>query len=305
MNSVLRQKIDVLKRQLHQVIGRISLSLKVNKRPSSYPYITGDSFRSLAKHILDETGDFNPDIVEHRDIVFVGQSFFHSYFDTIHPKIKFPYILLVHNGDDPIDEKAINRLDAKIIHCFAQDVTFYHQKVTPIPIGIENKHFFINGLTYFYDRIIRDIKKTARERKNKIFYSFSVGTNPEERTKALNFLQSYPHSEKPSKFLTPMRHAKTLLTYKFVASPPGNSIESCRTWEALYLGVIPIVKNYIAMQHFKVIKLPIWVIDNWDELSTYDAQKLSAKYKVLMEPADLGPLYMDYWIDEIRNAQVK
>ena len=59
------------------------------------------------------------------------------------------------------------------------------------------------------------------------------------------------------------------------------------------------------MQHFKAIKLPIWVIDNWDELSPYDAQKLSAKYKLLMESADLGPLYMDYWIDEIRNAQVK
>ena len=173
MNSVLRQKIDVLKRQLHQIIGSMFLSLKVNKRPSSYPYITGDSFRALAKHIFDETGDFNPDIVEHRDIIFVGQSFFHSYFDTIHPKIKCPYILLVHNGDDPIDEKAISRLDAKIIHCFAQDVTFYHQKVTPIPIGIENKHFFINGLTYFYDHIIRDIKKTDRYRKNKIFYSKS------------------------------------------------------------------------------------------------------------------------------------
>ena len=40
-------------------------------RPSSNPYISGDTFRKLADHLYDETKKFNPKKVKENDLIFV------------------------------------------------------------------------------------------------------------------------------------------------------------------------------------------------------------------------------------------
>mgnify|MGYP003352228546 CR=1 FL=1 len=96
---------------------RLKLKLKGNSRPSSYPVITGDSFRALANHIHDETGTFLFGGVAKGDIVFVSQSKSLSYLKEIHPNIIVPYILIVHNGDETFDSRYASLLDDNIIHC--------------------------------------------------------------------------------------------------------------------------------------------------------------------------------------------
>ena len=54
---------------------------------------------------------------------------------------------------------------------------------------------------------------------------------------------------------------KELASYKFAISPEGNGIDCHRTWECLYLGVIPIVKNSNPMSYFK--ELPILFVDDY------------------------------------------
>ena len=48
-------------------------------RLSSSPYISGDTFRSISKHILDETSVINPLIVKSGDILFVKTSFLNEF----------------------------------------------------------------------------------------------------------------------------------------------------------------------------------------------------------------------------------
>ena len=103
--------------------------------------------------------------------------------------------------------------------------------------------------------------------------------------------------------LTPIIHLKLLTTYKFVASPPGNAIESCRTWEALALRTVPIVKDFVAMKYFASLGLPIWVLHDWHELDGYTEQMLSDKYAELMKNANFEPLRMDFWINMIKKDQ--
>ena len=50
-------------------------------RPTSYPYITSDSFRVLANHVYDDTLDFNPDNVQKNDVVFVRSFFLKDFFE--------------------------------------------------------------------------------------------------------------------------------------------------------------------------------------------------------------------------------
>jgi hypothetical protein len=41
-------------------------------RPSSKPYISGDTFRKVADFIFDETATFNPQQINHGSIVFLN-----------------------------------------------------------------------------------------------------------------------------------------------------------------------------------------------------------------------------------------
>ncbi len=154
-----------------------------------------------------------------------------------------------------------------------------------------------------YDRFRAHIQKNPPVRKNRIFFRFSLQTNPPERGPARDLFLTLPYMDTVSVHLSSKMHAKILMAYKFVASPRGNSIESCRTWEALYLKCIPIVKDYVALTYFASLGLPLWVIKDWNELAGLTEEQLAQKYDELMATADFRPLHMDFWIEKIRTDQ--
>jgi hypothetical protein len=286
-----------------RVLFRIKKKITGNTRPGSYPYVSGDSFRILADYIHDETGTFEPSEVKRGDIVFVSNPLIFSYLQTIHPEIKTPYILIEHNGDNSIDKSVVDLLDEKIIRFYAQDVVYAHEKIIPIPIGLENLHYHVNGVTSLFNRFRRRIEKHPTLRKNRIFFFFSVNTNPSERGPAKEYFLKHQLMDTAIGMLSPRLHLRTLMSYKFVASPPGHAIESSRTWEALYLKTVPIVKDFVSMEFFASIGLPIWVVHNWKELEGYSEQALSTKYEQFIEKANWEPLYMDFWIKKINADQ--
>ncbi len=93
------------------------------------------------------------------------------------------------------------------------------------------------------------------------------------------------------------------MTYKFVASPPGNSIESCRTFEGLHLKTVPIVQDYFAYRYFASVGLPLWIVKDWKELDTITEQDLITKYDAFIKNARWDALHMDFWIKIIRADQ--
>jgi hypothetical protein len=62
-----------------------------------------------------------------------------------------------------------------------------------------------------------------------------------------------------------VKYYAQIATHKFVLSPPGNGIDCYRTWEALYLGAIPVVRVSTSMSAFAA--LPILFTDDYSELS--------------------------------------
>lgn len=300
---VIQHKIDVLIRKVLRALFLLKMRITKNFRPTAYPYVTGDSFRALADHIFDQDRTLDPDAVAKRDIVFVGQEFLKKFFTEVHPAIKVPYVLICHNGDVPVDEGIVKYIDEKIIHFFAQDVVVGHEKITPIPIGLENMSYYIAGPTVLFRYLHRTAQRFRGQRKNKIFFNFSLSTNPAERGPARDLFLSHAHMETVDRFLTPYRHGKTLMRYKFVASPPGNAIESCRTWEALHLRTIPIVKDFVAMKYFQSLGLPLWVVKDWSELNSVTEEELARNYQTMMAAASWEALNMDFWIEKIMSAK--
>ncbi len=303
MPNIVFKNVDKYFWKLVRIIFKTKDRISKNPRRGSYPYVTGDSFRKLADHIYDETDTFEPNIVKTGDIVFVGNPKTKYFLENIHPKIKNRYILIEHNGDSPIDKSIANLLDDKIIKFYAQDVIYEHEKIIPIPIGIENIYFYVNGIPQMYGYFVKSIKKHPPIKKNRVFFYFNVSTNPIERIPAKKYFSEHPCMDTVPQMLSQRYHLKTLCKYKFVVSPPGNAIESCRTWDALYMKTIPIVKNFVSMKYFEKIGLPIWIVNDWEELNGYTEEKFAQKYEFLTKNANWDPLHMDFWINMIKEDQ--
>ena len=50
-------------------------------RPSSKPFVSGDTFRKFSDHIFDETKSFNPKSVKSKDVIFVNADLLEIYFE--------------------------------------------------------------------------------------------------------------------------------------------------------------------------------------------------------------------------------
>jgi hypothetical protein len=265
--------------------------------PSSHPYISGDTFRSIADHIFDKDKIFYPHQVKRGDIIFVSSSRIKQYFSEVHPKIKFPYVLMTHNGDTNINHELTEKIDNKILHWFAQNALTQNRKVTPIPIGLENLSLNQNGNVNNFDKLrAKKVNKIPR-----ILYGFNIETNPIERRRAHDCLKKSQVSDEIEEPLSPLQYLNKLNNYKFIASPPGNGEDCHRTWEALYLGVIPIVKKTNLTTYFKSIGIPLLLIDDWNDVLIYDEKSLEEIYSGLKNDFLNKKIWIQPWEEGVKK----
>ncbi|MBI4525296.1 MAG: hypothetical protein HY695_15955 [Deltaproteobacteria bacterium] len=269
-------------------------------RPSSYPYISGDSFRKIADHVYDETKQaIDVQRMRPGDTVFVPTHFVPQFFDTVHPYIHTTYKLITHNSDNAVDEELVKYIDSRILRWYAQNNSVAHPLIVPIPIGLENFHHCENGIVNRFNRLRR--QKARQQKLSRALVCFAVHTNRIEREVAYRVLMSNGYCDEIRPRLNNNEYLQHLIHYKFVVAPPGNGLDTHRVWEAMYLGVVPIVKRSVAMSSFETLGLPLWVIDDWRELETINDDGLDRKWQELHGHFDAPMLFMDYWVQRIRE----
>jgi len=276
---------------LNKIKRKASKVLKL--RPGSEPFISGDSFRKCANHIYEEGMDVNIDKIKNKDVVFVSAGLLDEFFKNIHPAIQVSYTLISHNGDTNITEKYLQYIDGKIIKWFAQNVDCEHDKIIPIPIGLENKSYYISGIPSKFQSSLDNKPKL-----NKILVLFGIHTNPKERQKVFDGLKSNSCATVIDKHITFDEYFNLLKKHKFVASPKGNGIDCHRTWEALYMNCIPITTKSVGIKSFN---LPIDIIDNWDDFDLDSEEKIEKRYDLLMNNKKSNfKMYFQYWKNIIK-----
>tara|TARA_B100000497_G_C7616702_1_gene370418 strand:- start:100 stop:1146 length:1047 start_codon:yes stop_codon:yes gene_type:complete len=87
--------------------------------------------------------------------------------------------------------------------------------------------------------------------------------------------------------------------YKFVLSPPGAGMDCHRTWEALYIGCIPIVITSKIDELYE--ELPIVVVKDWSEITK---EFLERKYDEVMKNEqenkyNMEKMELKYWTDKL------
>ena len=285
-----------IKSKFYRELGKI-----FGYRPNSYPYLTGDGLRLLADHIYDDDKKCAARDIKLAEIVFLQSDKIDEWFKNVHPNIEASYKLITHNGDRCVGEKEVLYIDNKIIKWFAQNNTYSHAKVIPIPIGIENRALFYHG--WAFEKRARKLLRNKTEKINRIIVGFNPSTNPMERNAALTALKKSSAADEIKTRVNPFQYFEMLNKYKFVASPEGNGPDCIRTWEALALGVIPIVKNTSDCQIISQNTFPILVINNWDEVVEMTEERLASIFSQYesVEKSDITKL--DYWENIIRKYE--
>jgi hypothetical protein len=268
--------------------------------PSSAPFVSGDAFRALADHVGDIDSVIDPGAVENGDVVFVATHELTRFRAETLPAIAAKFILITHNSDEGIDEpKAELAEDVRIVKWFAQNDMAAHSKIVRVPIGLENRWRHNNGIIGDYRRLLRE----EPEKVPRILYGFSVGTNAAERGPALEALKAAPGAD-ALVWTNSRAYRRKLSGYCFVASPPGNGVDCHRTWEALYLGVLPIVKRSPLYDGFP--GLPAVLVDDWREVATWNELRLREMYESLaVDPREIDCLWMGYWERAIAAARLE
>jgi hypothetical protein len=298
--AAVKQRLLVLRWWIRHLDRRqLRVWLYTMTRPASYPYISGDGFRRMAKHIYDETNLRLPGRnVRDGDIVFVSTEYAFRFFHEVAPAIRARYKLITHNSDVPVDLPLISLAGEHAQVWFARNNAYEHPKVVPIPIGLENLYNYNVGIPRDYSRL----RGFAGPRKARILSRFTIDTNPRERQPAFEVAEAAPCVDQLPTRVTQSEYLTTLVRYKFVLSPPGNGLDTNRTWEALYLGTVPIVKDSVAMRSFRRLGLPIWILQDWTELLSVSEQELEERYQGLRRGFSSPALFMDYWRQLIRDS---
>lgn len=232
---------------------------------SSQPYLSGDTFR-LSCDIDLSSGDNFQKLLNVHDSVFISPgrlSELSNYLDS--ESLEFPQSnLIIHNGDEIADPILLERLAARFKRIFCVNWLGNNPNVLPIPIGLENVQYLRNGMPRDFDRIRSRELKPPKDRPINLLVAFSLHTNPELRQQALIASKKIPGVRILQNSIYPYEYLELVSQSRFVLSPPGNGPDCHRTWEAIYLGAIPIVLK--TAWPFTLFDLPVVQVESWNEI---------------------------------------
>jgi len=245
-----------------------------NKVPQS-------SCRHIDPNILDNLKDY--------DIIHICSWLSISIFMTnFAPKIDKKVIIVTNDSDfdSPIFEKPVGKGDEinkeaiynflnseYCVHWFTQNCTLDHPKVTPIPIGMDYHSVSLSTPCAKQESLLYSIYRRAPHFYNRIpkcYGNFHFTMNGKYYTN-----DRYDcFNNVPKKFVD---YERTMVNrdvtwnnqskYAFVLSPAGGGYDCHRTWEALLLGCIPIVKRFNIPLEKVYDDLPVLIVDNWSDIN--------------------------------------
>jgi hypothetical protein len=253
--------------------------------------------------------------------IYVCTDLLPHFIDNVLPTISKKFVLVTGDSDAtvpggtidlwnnprPLEASQCQDLvnNAKLIKWFSQNCMLDHEKVAQIPIGLDYHTISSNpqkpwrrddeGSTPIeQEAILNGVILNAKpfyDRLAKIYVNFTVDLNDEklERTKAVRAIpEDLIHLDIEFKPRTDVW--KNSCEYAFVLSPPGFGLDCHRTWEALCLGCIPIVKSLGTNKMYE--GLPVLIVNEWSDITrqllndtvehfkniTFNYDKLTLKY---------------------------
>lgn len=255
-------------------------------------------------------------------VVYVISSALKDWFNKIYPELLIKNIkIILVTGDavksNPlesleIDKDALNKIkkEGVIYHWFCQNCDIDSEDyVTPIPVGLD--YHTIHKKNYWGEfqthNIIQDLDinflsrnrlGNFNNRKYDLFCDIHLNShNMSERIIAFEKSKDISNVFFVCERIKRSEYWKKMKLSKFIISPPGVGLDCHRSWEALALGVVPIIKSSKLSKIFQ--KLPVLIVDSFEEIN----DELLRSYK-LQNNYDLKKITLEFWIDQIKMKKI-
>ena len=270
-----------------------------------YQYFCDHVYDSQDSHFWptpkDKLVKFNPKNVKPGDTIFIRKA--SRFFKEMHPKIEHPYIVVSagDSQDQMIDEYKGYLNEDKVIAWFGvhpNKMAMTHPKFHPLPLGIMQDHDFYDEQEELNDEF-RELREEV-EKKHLVYMNFSTGYGDRKHVREL-FLNK-PYCKTTDNGIAYSSYLEEMAECYFALSPEGTGPDCYRTYEALLVGSIPIVKR----SQFDVLfeDLPVLIIDTWEQAANETFLKEALK-KITSKKYTIEKLYTHYWTSKIQELQQK
>ena len=244
-------------------------------------------------------------------------------------KIQVPFIIISAEADVTIP---YNNFHKKIDCCysvldnpllikwFSINVDDSHHKLIPIPIGLP-KHvpflmkekspymgwdipFMISKVSDAIQAKNINLKQNLTNTNKKLLYTRMTVENSTNCYHDQEGIRAHATSVLSREFnmdtslIKWEEYIDELCNYKFCLSLPGKGLDCYRTWEALTLGVIPVV---IRTKHMDCIynDLPVVIVDQVEDITKEFLDAQFERIRESIERYNYNKLTSSYWIDFI------
>jgi len=238
---------------------------------------------------------------------------------AILPEIPHPFVLVTGDSDCEVSQGSLITqtllASPKIYHWFAQNLTFQHPKVSHIPIGLDYHTISKPGEMHPWGpgdlpvdqekNLVRLSTNADQKRRIPICYAnwhhavWGIGERGDRPQCKAEVPTNCVYYE-PS-FTTREIAWKNQQNFAFVLSPRGGGLDCHRTWEAIILGCIPVLKSSGLDPLFA--DLPCYIVKNWSEITQESLQKASAS--LVHREFNFGKITLDYWVSQFKEASRK
>lgn len=260
-------------------------------------------------------------------VIWVNTKHVPRFIEEFLPRMTTPFVLVSSRENNPTRFFDLDRVlgDANVLHWFMENYEFpasYLEtgKVTPLPLGM-NFHYLdptdpdhrggmgtaaSPGQQQAQMKLIRDGIAPIAERPLKVYCNFQLNMDTflrhhhaqpkaQARTEAFAYLR-----DKPFTLIEPRQTTRNDVFRRygevaFEASPRGNSIDCHRTWEALLMKTIPIVKRCEMDPIYD--GLPVALIDDWEEVTETRLAAWVEEFAPWFDAPLPDRLYSNHWIN--------
>ena len=250
--------------------------------------------------------------------IYVCSDLLKFFVTDILPKINKRFVLVSGDSDLCVPAEILNLQETHtllnspyLIKWFLQNTQIQNNyKMIQMPIGLDY-HTILNNPTHNWkskneshlpgaqELILVNIKEKSQpfyDRVPKIYVNFSKGNDRFNDRKSS--LKSIPTNLMVfnDAFTKRTVNWNIMSKYTFILSPFGNGMDCHRTWEALCLGCIPILRAPGFKKMFE--NLPVLIVNNWFEVNQELLDKTISEFQT--KTFHYEKLGLKYWIDKIK-----
>lgn len=284
--------------------GKVIRGAPTTRRLSSFPLLSGDSFAFAC-----DTFPFNRPFQSADEADRKTRAWFVELSDLEDPSNRERLLelalcaaerpqLVLHNGDlVPPPAFFADALEVFERVC-SVNLVAETDRLSGIPIGLEN-HWH-RGTREFADYLsgyasLRSPEEEVEYRPRTILAAYREVTNPAERGQLSMKLTARGILNEP---LDRGVYRQSLREAMFVLSPPGNGHDCHRTWEAIYLGAVPVVLRSTLAPSL-IEHMPMVAVDEWEEVLDLSQTALEELYVATRTGFLPGACLMPWWLDRI------